>query len=175
MSQKEHVTRATKSPLPNVVAEEFAQAGQKQVETVIDMQKVILNTFERMNQDWLAGAQGLAKSAAPNLVPMQQFAESTQKPAAALIELQKELADGLENMNREWAARIKAEMDLAGEFTASLTAGRSIPDNAAVFQEWIGKRIKMAVEDGHRLAAHSQQFMAATARCFSNGWKGGSA
>jgi hypothetical protein len=173
MAQKGRTSTPAKSPLPNLVVEEFAQIGQKQAEAFLDIQRVMINTFERMNRDWLAGAQGLAKSATPNLAPAQP-ADTANKSTATLLDLQKEVTDSVESMNRDWAVRVRCEMDLAAEFTGRLTAARSVFDTAAAYQDWIGKRMELVFEDGRRLASESQKFMTATARCFSNGWTGGS-
>ena len=172
MAPKERATRTAKTPTPNVLVEDFGQIGQKQAAAMIDMQKALISTFEKMNREWFAGAQGLARSATPNLVP-DQPPEAAQRPAAALIGVQKELVDSFESLNREWAARVKAEMDLAAEYAARFAAARSVPDAVAVCQQWNAKRMEMAFDDGRRLVADSQKLMAASARYLSSGWTGG--
>jgi hypothetical protein len=165
MAQKERTSAASKPPPANFLANDFAQAGQKQLEAIIEMQKVIINSFEKMNRDWLARNSEPARA---------QSVESLQKPAAAVVDLQNEVLHSFETINREWAARIKAEMDLATEFADALTGARSIPDAAAACQLWMGKRIELIFEDGRRLAAENQKVITATARYLGDGWTGGS-
>jgi phasin protein len=169
MAAKERTTAPAKSPAPNLGVEDFAQIGQKQAAAMIDMQKALISTFEKMNREWFAGAQGLARSATPDLVP-DHPSEAAQRPAAALIDVQKELVGNFESLNREWAARVKAEMDLAAAYAARFAAARSIPDVVTVCQEWNAKRMEMAFDDGRRLVADSQKLMAASARYLSGGW-----
>jgi Phasin protein len=171
MAPKERATPTAKTPTPNVLVEDFGQIGQKQAAAMIDMQKALISTFEKMNREWFAGAQGLTRSATP-LVP-DQPSEAARRPAAALLDVQKELVDSFESLNREWAARVKAEMDLAAAYAARFAAARSIPDAVAVCQEWNAKRMEMAFDDGRRLVADSQKLMAASARYLSSGWTGG--
>jgi Phasin protein len=173
MAQKERTSAASKPPPANFLANDFAQAGQKQLEAIIEMQKVIINAFEKMNRDWLARNSEPAKPATANRLRAQSV-ESLQKPAAAVVDLQNEVLHSFETINREWAARIKAEMDLATEFADALTGARSIPDAAAACQLWMGKRIEMIFEDGRRLAAENQKVITATARYLGDGWTGGS-
>jgi hypothetical protein len=54
-------------------------------------------------------------------------------------------------------------------FTKSLSAARSIPETAAVCQEWATKRMEMAAEDAKRLAADGQKFAETGARLLSSG------
>jgi hypothetical protein len=168
MAAKERATAPAKSPAPNLGIEDFAQIGQKQAAAMIDMQKALISTFEKMNREWFAGAQGLTRSATPDLVP-DHPSEAARRPAA-LIDVQKELVGSFESLNREWAARVKAEMDLAAAYAARFAAARSIPDAVAVCQEWNAKRMEMAFDDGRRLVADSQKLMAASARYLSGGW-----
>jgi hypothetical protein len=170
MAPKERATPTAKTPAPNVLVEEFGQLGRKQAEAMVDMQKVIINTFERMNRDWLARDWG-SSNPATSLAPAQP-AESLQRPAAAITELQKEFIDSLNGMTQAWAARVTAEVDLAAAFVETLATSRSMPDAAAACQSWMGKRMELIFEDGRRLAAENQKVMTATARFFASGWTG---
>jgi hypothetical protein len=51
-----------------------------------------------------------------------------------------------------------------------MIAARSIPDRAAVFQEWTSRRMEMASEDAKHLAADAQKFVAAGTRLMPKGW-----
>jgi hypothetical protein len=114
-----------------------------------------------------------AKSAMPNLEPTQ-LAEMGKKQVEAMVDMQQELINAIEEVNRVCAARVKAETDLATEFASKLSAARSIPDTAAIYQEWLTRRMELFAEDSRRFAADTQKFMAASARLLSKGWTGGS-
>jgi Phasin protein len=103
-----------------------------------------------------------------------ELAEMGKKQTEAIIDVQKDFINAIEEMNREWAARIKAETDLASEFAAKLTAARSIPETAAICQEWMSRRMEMFAEDSRRFVADIQKFTTATARLVPKGWTSGS-
>ena len=77
-----------------------------------------------------------AGASIPNINPAQ-YAETGQKQLEAMAEMQKELIGVIEEVNREWAARAQAEAKLATEFAGKLSAAKSIPDAAAIYQEWL--------------------------------------
>jgi hypothetical protein len=164
------VRTPAKAPAMDLATEEFAQLQKKQADAMVDMQKVIINTFEKMNRSWLARDWGGSKPAT-SLAPAQA-ADALARPAAAVSDLQKEFLDSLNNMSQAWTARVTAEMGLAAEFADALAASRSISDAAAVCQSWMGKRMELIFEDGRRLAAENQRLMTATARYFATGWTG---
>src|SRR5262245_46792358 len=109
------------------------------------------------------------KLAMPNFNPAQ-FAEMGQKQVEALTDMQRELTGVIEEVNREWAARVHTEADLARQFAEKLSGAKSLPDAAAIYQEWLARRMEMFAEDSRKFVADSQKFMAATTRLFSNGW-----
>jgi hypothetical protein len=113
------------------------------------------------------------KSPLPNVNPAE-VAEMGKKQVDAVIEMQKEFVKSMEEANRAWAARVKAETDLAAEFSGKLTAARSIPEAAAIYQEWMGKRMELFAEDSQRFVADIQKFAASAARLLPKGWPGGS-
>jgi hypothetical protein len=113
-----------------------------------------------------------AKWAIPTLIPTE-FAKLAGK-GFEIVQLQKDMFDTLAEMNQCWLGRATAEAKLASELGARLTAARSFPESAEACQQWMAQRVKMAAEDGQRLATDSQKFMHATARMFANGWSGGS-
>ena len=113
-----------------------------------------------------------AKFATPNINPAQ-FAEMGQKQVDAMVDMQKELIGVFEEVNREWTVRAQAEAELATEFAGKLSAARSGPDMATIYQEWLTRRMEMFSEDSRRAMADSQKFMAAATRLLSNGWTAG--
>jgi len=115
-----------------------------------------------------------ATPAMPNINPAQ-FAEMGQKQVEALVDMQRELIGIIEEVNREWASRAQDEAKLATEFAGKLSTARSVPDAAAIWQDWLARRMEIFAEDSRRIAADSQKFMTATARALSNGWTGGRA
>jgi hypothetical protein len=114
-----------------------------------------------------------AKWAIPTLIPTE-LAQMAGKGVESIVQLQKDMFDTLAEMNQRWLGRTTAEANLASELGARLAAARSLPESAEACQQWMAQRVKMAAEDGQRLATDSQKFMQATARMFANGWSGGS-
>ena len=113
-----------------------------------------------------------AKFATPNINPAQ-FAEMGQKQVDAMVDMQKELIGVFEEVNREWTARAQTEAEFATEFAGKLSAARSIPDTATIYQEWLTRRMELFAEDSRRVVADSQKLMAAAARLLSQGGMAG--
>jgi Phasin protein len=103
-----------------------------------------------------------------------EFAEMGKKQIEAMTGLHKQVIDVIEELNGEWAARLQAETNLATEFAGKLTAAKTIPETAAICQEWMTRRMEMFAEDSRRFAAGMQKFTAATAALLPAGWRGGS-
>jgi Phasin protein len=114
-----------------------------------------------------------AKPNVPSADPAEH-AEVGKKQVEAMIDVQNEFIKAIDEVNREWAARVEAETDLATDFAGKLTAARSIPETAAICQEWMNRRMEMFAEDSRRMVADIQKFTTATARLVPKGWTGGS-
>jgi hypothetical protein len=84
--------------------------------------------------------------------------------------VQKELLGTYEEASRAWLARVQSEVDLWSGLAAKLTATRSVPEAVAAYQECVAQRMKMAAEDGQRLADECQKGMNKISRALSNGW-----
>lgn len=99
--------------------------------------------------------------------------EFGQEGIAAALEVQKEVSAAVEQASRVWADRLKAEAQLAQEFTAKLAASKSIPDAAQIYQEWLSRRMKLLFDDGQQLTADCQRLMGSFARALSSDMRGG--
>jgi hypothetical protein len=91
----------------------------------------------------------------------------------AMVNLQRELLGAYEDASRAWLARVQSEVDLWSGLAARLTATRSVPEAVAAYQECVAQRMKMAAEDGQRLAEECQKSMNKIGRALSNGWPTG--
>jgi len=111
----------------------------------------------------------MEKSALPNLMPAE-FAAMGKKRMEDLGKAQKEFLAKLEETNRQWFERMQAEGTMASEFSAKLTAARSIPDVATACQEWTSRHMEMAAEDAKRIFADGQKMAETGARLLSSGW-----
>lgn len=112
------------------------------------------------------------ESKLPNLIP-PEFAALGKQRLDALVAMQTELMKTLQEVNRNWFDRMQSEATLASEFAAKLSAARSIPETATVFQEWATKRMEMAAEDAKRLLADGQKFAETATRLWSTGGPSG--
>jgi len=70
-------------------------------------------------------------------------------------------------------ARVKSEVELWTGAAQKLTARRSVPEAVAAYQECVAERMKMAAEDGQRIAEECQKGMTKVSRALSNGWPTG--
>lgn len=110
------------------------------------------------------------KSSFPNLTP-PEFAAMGKKRLEELVAIQTKQLEKLQEVNQHWFDRMQSEAALASEFTAKLTAARSMPEVVAAYQEWARLHMAMAAEDAKRILADGQQAAKAGARLFANGWK----
>jgi hypothetical protein len=108
------------------------------------------------------------KSPAPLVAA--EYAAIGKKRMEELVAIQTELIDKLQAANRNWFDRMQSEANFASELANKLTAARSVPETATVFQEWTSRRMEIASEDGKRLVGDMLQFMATGARLWSNTW-----
>jgi Phasin protein len=110
----------------------------------------------------------------PNLIPSDlippEFAAMGKKRFEEFVAMQKELVGKLQQMNRNWFDRMQSDATLASEFATELTAVRSIPETATVYQKWAARRMEIAAEDAKRLLADGQSFMETGVHLLSNGW-----
>ena len=102
-----------------------------------------------------------------------ELGEIGKKRAQALVAAQAELLNTFQSISQHWAVRAKSEADLASELMTKLTNTRSVPEIAAVYQEWASRRMRMAVDDSQRLFADSLKIMETSARLVSGGSTGG--
>jgi hypothetical protein len=93
--------------------------------------------------------------------------------ADEMMKMQTQFLTAWQDMHREWLERAKVEADFASEFVAKLSAARSLPDAATLWQDWTKRRMEMLAEDTRRLLADSQKFFQAGARFGSTGWPTG--
>ena len=108
------------------------------------------------------------KSSSSSLIPTE-FAAMGTKRLKDFAATQKELLEELQEVNRIWFDRMQSEASLASEFATKLTAARSIPETATIYQDWASRRMAMAAEDTKRLLADSQKFIETGARLLSSG------
>jgi hypothetical protein len=88
----------------------------------------------------------------------------------AMMTLQKDLLDAYEQASNAWLARVKSEADLWSGLAVRLTEASSAPETAAAYHEGLAERMRMAAEDGKRLAEDTQKIMTRIADLLPNGW-----
>jgi len=111
-----------------------------------------------------------AKEPPLNSIP-QEFAAMGKQQLEELLATQNELMAKVQDTNKIWFDRMQSEATLASEFTAKLTAARSMPDVAMAYQEWGQRHMEMATDDAKRIFADGQKLAETGARLFSNGWR----
>jgi hypothetical protein len=90
-----------------------------------------------------------------------------QKQADAFLDMQRQLWNLVEEANRSWVARAQLERDLASDLANQLSAAKTLPDVAKVYQDWAGRRLQVLADDNRRLVADSQKLMSAATQFFS--------
>jgi hypothetical protein len=84
------------------------------------------------------------------------------------LRMQTEMLDALQMISRDWMTCAGSEAELAMKLPNRLASARSIPDAITAYQEWLSEWMTLCNEDGRRLMAGGQKFMAAGARCLTS-------
>jgi hypothetical protein len=103
----------------------------------------------------------------PNFIPTE-FVELGKKRVETLMALQKDLIEAIQEVNQGWLARARSEANLNSELVTKLSSARSVPEQADAYQQLMGKRMEMLVEDSRRLISDSQKLFSLGTR-FLNG------
>ena len=100
-------------------------------------------------------------------LPRSSLFEFGPERTEAMLDAQKEIFGACEEASRAWLARMQSELELWSGLATKLAATRSVPEAAAAYQECAAQRMKMAAEDGRRLADECQKGMTQISRALS--------
>ena len=103
-----------------------------------------------------------------NILPAE-FVEIGKKRVAAFMEIQQDLFDVFQEINQAWFDRARSAATVHSELIAKLSAARTVPETADAYQQCMGKRMEMMVEDGRRLLADSQKIVDLGTKFLTNG------
>jgi hypothetical protein len=98
-----------------------------------------------------------------------QFTAVSKKGVDGLIAMQSEFLEEFQQVGRGWFNRMEAETALASEMSAKMSSAHSFPEAASIFQEWTGRRMKLAMEDTGHLMTDAQRLMTVGTRALSQG------
>ncbi len=87
----------------------------------------------------------------------------------AALALQKELLESYDQATRTWLARVQSEVSLWSELATKLTATHTVPEALEAYSKSISERMKMAADDGRRLADEAQQITRTITKSLGNG------
>ncbi len=104
----------------------------------------------------------------PNFIPTE-FVEFGKKNVEVLLGLQKDLLDAIQEINQAWLARARSEANLNSELVTKLSAARTVPEQADAYQQVMGKRMELLVEDSRRILSDGQKFVSLGTRFLANG------
>jgi hypothetical protein len=105
--------------------------------------------------------EAAAKALADDVVEMGQ------KRMEAMMEAQKQITACCEQTIRGWNDRMKLEFELASDLTTKLGAAKSIPDSMHIYQEWLGRRMKLFADEGQEIMSDFQKLLNASTRTMS--------
>ena len=79
-----------------------------------------------------------------------------QERTESALALQKSLLESYEQASRAWLARVQSEVSLWSDLATKLTATRTVPEALETYSKCVSERMKMAADDGRRLADEAQ-------------------
>ena len=83
--------------------------------------------------------------------------------------LQKELLTSYEEASRAWLARVQSEVALWSDLASKLTATRTVPEALETYTQCVSQRMKMAADDGRKLADEAQKITQKITKSLGNG------
>ena len=83
-----------------------------------------------------------------------------------------QLLEALQEIRRHWMGRAMAEVELRLKLSTKLSEAHSVPDAMTAYQEWWSDEINARAEDARRLMTKGQEFVTASSRLMSAGWRG---
>ena len=92
-----------------------------------------------------------------------------QERTEALIALQKELLESYDQASRAWLTRVQSEVSLWSDLATKLAATHTAPEALETYSKCISERMKMAADDGRRLADEAQQITQKITKSLGNG------
>jgi erythromycin esterase-like protein len=87
-------------------------------------------------------------------VPLMYWGEEQSQ---AVLAFQKELLASYEEVSRVWLARMQSQYALWSDLASKMTSTRSVPEAFEAYTKCVSESIKMAAEDGQRLAEEAQK------------------
>lgn len=95
------------------------------------------------------------------------LSEITKRQLDAAVAAQGEILEQVQSMSQAWFVRAQSELDLFSETATKFASARSLPEAAAVGQEWMSKRMALVIEDSRRSAANCQKLAQTSVRLFA--------
>jgi len=96
-------------------------------------------------------------AAAPTSTSPASFFNWGQERTEAALALQKELLESYDQASRAWLSRVQSEVSLWSDLATKLAATRTVPEALETYSKCVSERMKMAADDGRRLADEAQQ------------------
>ncbi|HVO91848.1 MAG TPA: phasin family protein [Terriglobales bacterium] len=97
------------------------------------------------------------------------FVNWGQERTEAAMALQKELLESYDQASRAWLARVQSEISLWSDLAAKLAATHTVPEALETYSKCVSDRMKMAADDGRRLADDAQQITQKITKLLGNG------
>ena len=98
-----------------------------------------------------------------------------QDRTEAAMALQKDLLASYEEASRAWLARVQSEVALWSDLASKLTATRSVSEALETYSKCVSERMKMAADDGRKLADEAQKITQKITKSLgSGGWSASS-
>ena len=91
-----------------------------------------------------------------------------QKNLEALTAVQKQFFDAVNKANREWLACLNDEATLTSTFAKKVTSAKSIPEAAAVCQEWAGQQMELFSKQAKKVFEEAQDFTQSCTKIMGN-------
>ena len=92
-----------------------------------------------------------------------------QERTESALALQKTLLESYEQASRAWLARVQSEVSLWSDLATKLTATRTLPEALETYSKCVSERMKMAADDGRRLADEAQLITNKITKSLGNG------
>jgi hypothetical protein len=94
----------------------------------------------------------------------QQFVDMGKKQLQALADMQRQFWETAGKISQTWLDQSQSEAALLAELSSKIAAARSVPDAAAVYQEFASRQLQLFAESGRRMFKDGEGLIGAGGR-----------
>jgi len=98
----------------------------------------------------------------------EEISKAAEAQARSAMAMPQEFLGLVEEARRDWLKLAERESQLMSELTVNLSACKSVPEIAKVYQDWMSERLVMFNQESQRMFVNAQRFMTSAVTMIGN-------